>query len=118
VSRGRQIAEIKALGLHWWSNMFVTHLSLLTLVETNPLSHSFIMHVSMRTLLFACLPFAVLGATKRAMSEGSPFQLYAYGDGCGGLPLYYADGLSYVGRPNLSNSSDAAVVTCESCQVF
>jgi hypothetical protein len=72
------------------------------------------MHINMRTLLFASLPLAVLGARKRAVSGDSTFQLYAYGDGCGGLPLYYADGLAYVGDSTLFNSSDAAVVICKS----
>jgi hypothetical protein len=72
------------------------------------------MHINMRIFLFTSLPLAALGARKRAVSAGSTFQLYAYGGGFGGLPLYYADGLAYVGDPTLSNSSDAAVVICKS----
>lgn len=36
--------------------------------------------------LAASLPFVVQGATP------SSFQLYAYGEGLGGLPMFYADG--------------------------
>jgi hypothetical protein len=71
------------------------------------------MHLDMRTLLLAFLPLTVLGANKRAASVGSTFELYAYSSSFGGLPLYYADGLAYVGDPRLSNSSDAAAVICE-----
>jgi hypothetical protein len=47
------------------------------------------------------------------VSPSATFQLYAYGDGFGGLPLFYADGLAYIGDPSLANSSDAAVVICK-----
>jgi hypothetical protein len=63
---------------------------------------------NMHIFFLTTLPLAVLGAMKPAAT----FQLYAYGDGFGGLPLFYADGFAYVGDPNTFNSSDAAVVTC------
>lgn len=50
----------------------------------------------MRNLLAASLPLVVLGARKRDVSPSATFQLYAYGDGFGGLPLFYADGLAYI----------------------
>jgi hypothetical protein len=74
--------------------------------------HSFIMHIAMRSALLALLPLAVLGARKRDVAS-TPFQLYAYSEDIGGLPLFYADGLAYLGEPALSNSTDAAVVTCK-----
>ena len=72
------------------------------------------MQINVRVFLFVSLSFSGLGARKRAVSTGSTFQLYAYGPGCGGLPLYYADGLAYVGNSTLSNSSDAAVMIYKS----
>lgn len=71
------------------------------------------MRIEMRNLLAASLPLVVLGARKRDVSASATFQLYAYGDGFGGLPLFYADGLAYIGDPSLANSSDAAVVICK-----
>jgi hypothetical protein len=71
------------------------------------------MRLDMRNLLAASLPLVVLGARKRDASPSSTFQLYAYSDRFGGLPLFYADGLAYLGNPSLSNSSDAAVVICK-----
>ncbi|CAN9473369.1 unnamed protein product [Alternaria alternata] len=68
------------------------------------------MRLDMRNLLAASSPLVVLGARKRDASPSSTFQLYAYSDRFGGLPLFYADGLAYLGNPSLSNSSDAAVV--------
>ncbi|KAI4608087.1 hypothetical protein J4E83_009270 [Alternaria metachromatica] len=68
------------------------------------------MHIAMRSALLALLPLAVLGARKRDVAS-TPFQLYAYSEDIGGLPLFYADGLAYLGEPALSNSTDAAVVT-------
>lgn len=70
------------------------------------------MHIAMYSALLALLPLAVLGARKRDVAS-TPFQLYAYSEDIGGFPLFYADGLAYVGEPALSNSTDAAVVTCE-----
>lgn len=77
-------------------------------------------------LLMAVAPIAVLGAIKRATP--STFELYAYGDDVGGIPVFFADGeippfpspktvlthlgYAYVGSPQLSNSSDAAEVVC------
>ena len=71
------------------------------------------MYATMRSVLLALLPLAVFGARKRDVAS-TPFQLYAYSEDIGGLPLFYADGLAYLGEPALSNSTDAAVVTCES----
>ncbi|KAG9187947.1 hypothetical protein G6011_01870 [Alternaria panax] len=68
------------------------------------------MRFYMRNLLAASLPLVVLGARKRDVSSSATFQLYAYGDGFGGLPLYYVDGLAYIGDPSVANSSEAAVV--------
>ncbi|KAF2469247.1 uncharacterized protein BDR25DRAFT_228861 [Lindgomyces ingoldianus] len=59
-------------------------------------------------IFFASLPFAAFGAQRRATPES--FQLYAYGDGLGGLPMFHADGYAYVGNPSSSNSSNAAEV--------
>ncbi|KAF1831407.1 hypothetical protein BDW02DRAFT_572018 [Decorospora gaudefroyi] len=69
------------------------------------------MFTGIRSLLLASLPLVVLGSPKHTMPSGSFFQLYAYGDAFGGLPLFYAGGLAYVGDPTLSNSSEAAVVS-------
>ena len=70
------------------------------------------MHIAMRSALLALLPLAVLGARKRDVAS-TTFQLYAYSEEIGGLPLFYADGLAYLGEPALASSTDAAVVTCE-----
>ncbi|KAH6878441.1 hypothetical protein J4E91_010520 [Alternaria rosae] len=68
------------------------------------------MRLNVRNLLASSLPLVVLGARKRDVSPSATFQLYAYGDSFGGLPLFYADGLAYIGDPSLFNSSEAAVV--------
>ncbi|CAG5138702.1 uncharacterized protein ALTATR162_LOCUS423 [Alternaria atra] len=68
------------------------------------------MRLDMRNLLVASLPLVVEGARKRDVSPSATFQLYAYSDDFGGLPLFYADGLAYVGDPSQVNNSDAAVV--------
>ena len=82
----------------------------------------------MRNLvLYATAPILALGAQKRATP--SSFELYAYGDDVGGIPIFFADGeddcsssrrtlvtslgYAFVGSPQLSNSSDAAEVVCE-----
>jgi hypothetical protein len=70
------------------------------------------MRTTMRSVLLALLPLAVLGARKRDVAS-TPFQLYAYSEEIGGFPLFYADGLAYLGESALSNSTDAAVVTCK-----
>jgi hypothetical protein len=72
----------------------------------------FIMRTTMRSVLLSLLPLAVLGARKRDVAS-TAFQLYAYGEDIGGFPLFYDNGLAYVGEPALSNSTDAAVVICE-----
>lgn len=80
-----------------------------------------------KKLLFASLPLVAAGSLKRATP--SSFQLYAYGNGLGGLPMFNADGrrtftenpahtdcfpgYAYVGDPNLSNGTDAAQVVCK-----
>jgi hypothetical protein len=74
--------------------------------------HLFIMRTTMRSVLLSLLPLAVLGARK-PVDASTAFQLYAYGEGIGGFPLFYDNGLAYVGEPALSNSTDAAVVICE-----
>ncbi len=74
--------------------------------------HFFIMRTTMRSVLLSLLPLAVLGARKRDVTS-TAFQLYAYGEDIGGFPLFYDNGLAYVGEPALSNSTDAAVVICE-----
>ncbi|KAF2656372.1 hypothetical protein K491DRAFT_692080 [Lophiostoma macrostomum CBS 122681] len=56
-------------------------------------------------LLVASLPLMALSKTPDS------FQLYAYGQALGGLPLFNADGYAYVGDASLSNSSSAAPVT-------
>jgi hypothetical protein len=71
------------------------------------------MRLDMRNLLVASLPLVVEGARKRDVSSSATFQLYAYSDDFGGLPLFYADGLAYVGDPSQVNNSDAAVVICK-----
>jgi hypothetical protein len=71
----------------------------------------------MRSILLSLLPLAVLGARKRDIAS-TEFQLYAYSEDIGGFPLFYADGLAYLGEPALSNSTDAAVVTCEFSFLF
>lgn len=70
------------------------------------------MPLNLRLFFLSALPLAVLGAVKRDVSPAATFQLYAYGDDFGGFPLFYADGLAYIGNPTALNSSDAAVVTC------
>ncbi|RMZ70754.1 cytochrome p450 [Pyrenophora seminiperda CCB06] len=50
------------------------------------------------------------GAVKRDVSPAATFQLYAYGEDLSGFPLFYADGLAYVGDASAFNSSGAAVV--------
>ncbi|KAF2678338.1 hypothetical protein K458DRAFT_348843, partial [Lentithecium fluviatile CBS 122367] len=64
-----------------------------------------------RSLLLAALPFLALGSRFQRRADPSTFQLYAYGEGFGGLSVFYADGYAYLGDPNLSNSTDAATVT-------
>ena len=71
------------------------------------------MRLDMRNLLASSLPLVVLGARKRDVSPSATFQLYAYGDSFAGLPLFYADGLAYIGDPSLVDSSEAAVVICK-----
>jgi hypothetical protein len=61
--------------------------------------------------LLASLQVAVFGARNRDPS--SSFQLYGYGDDCNGMPLFYANGLAYVGDLSLADSADAAVVDCK-----
>jgi hypothetical protein len=34
------------------------------------------------------------------------------------MPLYYSDGLAYLGDPSLASSPDAAVVNCKSISLF
>ena len=70
------------------------------------------MLLKMRLLSLSTLPLAVLGAVKRDVSPTATFQLYAYGDDLGGFPLFYADGLAYIGDVAAFNSSNADVVTC------
>lgn len=72
------------------------------------------MRVNMRYFLAASLPLLVVGARKRDVSSSATFQLYAYGDDFGGLPLFWDGGLAYAGDPGLANSSEAAVVICMS----
>ncbi|KAH8904104.1 hypothetical protein BR93DRAFT_985408 [Coniochaeta sp. PMI_546] len=56
------------------------------------------------------LVFASLHSTsKRATSSGN-FQLYAYGNGIGGLPVFSTGSTVYIGDPTQSNSTDAAPV--------
>jgi hypothetical protein len=43
-----------------------------------------------QTVILASMPFIVLGINRRTMPDA--FGLYAYSDGFGGLPLFYADG--------------------------
>ncbi|KAL1798269.1 hypothetical protein ACET3X_002306 [Alternaria dauci] len=64
----------------------------------------------MRSILLCLLPLAVLGARKRDIAS-TAFQLYAYSEEIGGFPLFYADGLAYVGSPTLFKGTDASVVT-------
>lgn len=43
-----------------------------------------------RFLMLCTLPFLALGAKKRSVT--SDFALFGYGEGFGGLPMFYADG--------------------------
>ncbi|KAF2642494.1 hypothetical protein P280DRAFT_467837 [Massarina eburnea CBS 473.64] len=61
------------------------------------------------TLLFAVLPFTVLGSLSKRATPSS-WELYAYGTGHGGLSVFYSDGLAYAGDPTLANGSDVAEV--------
>ncbi|KAH7135803.1 hypothetical protein B0J11DRAFT_611673 [Dendryphion nanum] len=61
-----------------------------------------------RYFLSLSLPFLALGAKRQSATD--TFQLYAYGEGLGGLPVFNAGGDAYVGNPNSFNSSDAAEV--------
>ncbi|KAF2023524.1 hypothetical protein EK21DRAFT_80698 [Setomelanomma holmii] len=54
------------------------------------------------------MPFLALGLKKRATPAS--FSLYAYSEGFGGQPLFYADGYAYIGDPAKSNITDAAPV--------
>ncbi|KAF2018093.1 hypothetical protein BU24DRAFT_449625 [Aaosphaeria arxii CBS 175.79] len=59
--------------------------------------------------VISSLPLLAFGARfKRATPES--FGLYAYGDGLGGIPLFYSGGFAYIGEPGKLNSTDAAVV--------
>ncbi|KAF9883708.1 hypothetical protein FE257_003046 [Aspergillus nanangensis] len=40
------------------------------------------------------------------------FQLYAYGEGIGGLPVFYADGNAQIGNQSLSNSTEVVSIYC------
>ncbi|KAI1847861.1 hypothetical protein JX265_013903 [Neoarthrinium moseri] len=44
----------------------------------------------------------------------SSFQLYAYGEGFGGLSVFYWNGLAYLGDASLANDTEAAAVLCKS----
>ncbi|KAF1952556.1 hypothetical protein CC80DRAFT_422510 [Byssothecium circinans] len=59
-------------------------------------------------LLAAALPFAIVSAQRNPVPPH--FELYAYGDSIGGLPLFYSDGLAFAGDPSFSNDDLAAAV--------
>lgn len=80
----------------------------------------------LRIALLAQLPLLAFGAVQRRQTP-SQFELYAYGERFGGLPMFYADGktpnptlrhyrinrfegYAYLGDHTLSNSSDAREV--------
>ncbi|KAK1957426.1 hypothetical protein LY78DRAFT_620760 [Colletotrichum sublineola] len=46
-----------------------------------------------------------------SLDKNAPFQIYAYGDGIGGLPLFSAGGDAYLGDHTKLNDSNAAPVT-------
>ncbi|KAL4808785.1 hypothetical protein BDV18DRAFT_157723 [Aspergillus unguis] len=45
-----------------------------------------------------------------AVTSAETFNLYAYGDGIGGLPLHYADGSAVISKNKPANATDTAVV--------
>ncbi|KAH8648703.1 hypothetical protein BX600DRAFT_518062 [Xylariales sp. PMI_506] len=67
-------------------------------------------------------PFAILAMTAEGVAQnqatpppgpGVPsnqFELYAYGEGFGGLPVFYWNGLAYLGNASLANDTEAATV--------
>lgn len=59
--------------------------------------------------LFGLLLASSHSSSKRAVNRGN-FQLYAYGDGIGGLPVFSTGSMVYIGDPSISNSTDAAPV--------
>ncbi|KAI0481953.1 hypothetical protein GGR56DRAFT_162806 [Xylariaceae sp. FL0804] len=67
----------------------------------------------LHTVLVASgLPAVLAGAP--ALFKRAPtgdFNLYAYGEDMGGLPLFYSKGLAYVGHVASANDSDAAAVS-------
>ncbi|KAF2709228.1 hypothetical protein K504DRAFT_378645 [Pleomassaria siparia CBS 279.74] len=66
----------------------------------------------LKLAVLASLPFLALGARQKRATTDS-FALYGYGDKLGGPPFFYANGFAFIGDPSLSNSSDAAAVTCK-----
>ncbi|KAL3462214.1 hypothetical protein BJX64DRAFT_288544 [Aspergillus heterothallicus] len=65
------------------------------------MSNMFFKMLSSTLLLLSALVGAALADS---------FNLYAYGDGIGGLPLHYADGAAVVGRNKPANASKSDVV--------
>ncbi|CAI6317620.1 unnamed protein product [Periconia digitata] len=64
------------------------------------------------SILAALMPAAVFGATQRRAIDG-PFELWAYGTGIGGFPLFYSRGLAFAGNVSQfsANDSNAAIAS-------
>ncbi|ORY70449.1 uncharacterized protein BCR38DRAFT_481584 [Pseudomassariella vexata] len=66
----------------------------------------------MLALFYIVLPL-VAAASPRLTTRAIPdeaFTLYGYGEGLGGLPVYYDNGIAYIGEVSFVNSSQAAQV--------
>ncbi|KAH7083609.1 hypothetical protein FB567DRAFT_88175 [Paraphoma chrysanthemicola] len=61
--------------------------------------------------ILALMPVIALGMKKRSTVDA--FGLFAYTEGFGGQPLFYANGYAYIGNASQSNSTDAATVMFE-----
>ena len=65
-------------------------------------------------LLVLPLLSALSGASfiKQRRAASSEFSLYAYGDGVDGLPVFYGDGIAYIGDAPPPSVSSSMNVTC------
>lgn len=85
--------------------------------------------MSLRNLLLCSMAALAAGKQKQRRATPDAFELYAYGEGIGGLPVFYSDGtclpnksisptdftgFAYIGNVSQANRTDAAPVTCQS----
>lgn len=64
--------------------------------------------------LLPSLAFALSSNEPRAVTDGPIGPLYAYGTKVNGQPVFFNDGVAYLGKASLvSNSSSVAAVNCK-----